>query len=235
MKTITIAGAKGGTGKTTTAHALAFEFAAAGYRVTLADCDPQASATQGLGQHPSDDPLAAAAQHLEFIGSRSDGECWLLPGGRSLATASVAQVSDRLGRVPRDTDILIVDTAPAVGSIMIAGIAAADLVLVPLQAAPYPMSGLIDILRLANQVNPNTRRRAVLTLVKSRRRLATTIAEAIEGIRPAVLYATRIPDMPSASGQPPTASRSGCSMHARGRRPRTVRWPMRCGPNSVSR
>lgn len=192
MKTITIAGAKGGTGKTTTAHALAFEFTVAGYRVTLADCDPQASATQGLGHQPSETPLTAAALRLEFGHGR--GGFWLLPGGRSLATASMAQVSDRLVRASDQTDILIIDTPPAIGSIMMAAIGIADIVLVPLQAAPYPMSGLMDILRLADQVNPKARRRAVLTLVKSRRRLSSTIAEAVEAISPGVLHATRIPD-----------------------------------------
>lgn len=52
MKTILIANSKGGVGKTTTALTLASAFAVAGYKVTLADGDPQKSATQWLKRRP---------------------------------------------------------------------------------------------------------------------------------------------------------------------------------------
>lgn len=56
MKILTVAGAKGGTGKTTTAVTLAAALASMGRRVALRDLDPQASATLALGQEPTLSP-----------------------------------------------------------------------------------------------------------------------------------------------------------------------------------
>lgn len=59
MKTLAVAGAKGGTGKTTTAVNLVAALVEIGYRLALQDLDPQASATLALGLAPAPDPWRA--------------------------------------------------------------------------------------------------------------------------------------------------------------------------------
>ena len=53
MKTIAIANAKGGTGKTTTAVTLAHGLAMRGHRILLVDADTQGQAGRALGLRPS--------------------------------------------------------------------------------------------------------------------------------------------------------------------------------------
>ena len=200
--TITIAGAKGGTGKTTTTLALGYELARAGHRVVIVDADPQASATQGMEQQASDRPLSEQPVQLELDFSRpavdetaaNPGSVRLLRGGRPMASASRADVSALIDRTSGDADILLIDTIPTIGPITIAALTAADLIVVPLQPAPFPLSGLMDTISITRQVNPQACTRALLTMVKARRSLTQIIASQIEEQMPGLLFQARIPD-----------------------------------------
>lgn len=202
MKTITIAGAKGGTGKTTTTVALAYELALLGHDIMIVDCDPQAMATQGLRQRPTDAPFASEPVQLDFGFPPSSsispdvrvGTVMLARGGRTLALASRAEVATHLRVLRASADILLVDTTSMVAPTTMAALAAADLVVIPVQAAPYSVSGLMDVLQVSMRVNPLAVARALLTQVNSRRWLSGHVAEAIEDRWPRLLYEARIPE-----------------------------------------
>ena len=85
MRTIIVLNPKGGCGKSTIATNIASYFAIKGKKVTLADCDPQGSSRDWLS---------------------------IRPNAYSAINGIVVE-GDRL-QVPRNTDILIIDTPAAV-------------------------------------------------------------------------------------------------------------------------
>jgi hypothetical protein len=92
VRILTVAGAKGGVGKSATAISLASELSRQGYRVALRDMDPQGSATLALGHDPVPDPWEATPFPIEMEDVPERGLI-LYAGSRSLARADGAGVS----------------------------------------------------------------------------------------------------------------------------------------------
>jgi chromosome partitioning protein len=122
MKVIVLASGKGGVGKTTLAFNLAIEVARAGNTVYLIDRDPAEALSRFCkkrkedGDLPPDNPM-----RLENV-------------------AAVAQAVDQLKLHGYERDYVIVDTPNAFMPIIREAIAAADCVILPVEASP------IDIL-----------------------------------------------------------------------------------------
>lgn len=194
MRTITIAGAKGGTAKTTTVLNLAAALAADGYRVGVADCDPQSTATLGMRRPPVADPITAVPSLVESAGWPNG--CLLLAGGRTLVSATRAEVRNHLtGRALHDQlDVLLVDTVPAVSEIVLASLDVADLVIIPFKPEPFSVPGLADMLATARHVRATARLRALATMVQERRGATARTLEKVEHQHPGTLYRTQVPD-----------------------------------------
>lgn len=62
VKIIAVHNQKGGVGKTTTTTNVGFELARKGYKVLLADLDPQATLTSALGVTDSEETVFSALQ-----------------------------------------------------------------------------------------------------------------------------------------------------------------------------
>ena len=195
-KIYALANQKGGVGKTTTAINLAACLAEAGERALVVDLDPQANATSGLGMRANGTssydlldgaPLADIAKHTAFenldlvpskpdlagavveLARRDDGE-------RYLAEA-LASGSEQYGFV-------FLDCPPSLGPLTVNALAAADSVLVPVQAEYYALEGLTQLVSsielIRRRLNPRLGIGGVLlTMVDGRTRLAQEVADEV--------------------------------------------------------
>ena len=198
-KIIAVANQKGGVGKTTTAVNVAACLGQAGHAVLLVDMDPQANATLGLGYTPDrventiyhaliDGVPLAEAVHDTGVPGLS-----LVPSDVNLAGAEVELASRErreailrpgLRALKERFSFIFLDCPPSLGLITLNGLAAADSVLIPVQAEFYALSGmgqLLNTLALVNrELNPALRvEGALLTMVDSRATLNQQVVEEI--------------------------------------------------------
>ena len=197
MAILTIAAAKGGTSKTTTAINLAALLSDGGRngadprhapRVALLDFDPQASATLGLGVDPSTDPLNAEPVRVE--GERF----WLYPGGRQLALADMEDLRIRIAEAAARNHLLVIDTPPAMSPETAEALRAATLVLVPVEASQLSLPALEDVAAVLESFGSAETMRIVLSRVRSVRRLTRDVAELLAKDYPGALYPVAVPE-----------------------------------------
>lgn len=160
MKTVIIAVAnqKGGVGKSTSAASLATELAIREYETLLIDADPQSNATQiflapeqvktsladvliGSGASIMEKRVTTEVEHLDIV-----------PATLSLANfdrepaLSVTKLRTALRDLGDSYDFIIIDTPPNFGLLLTTALTAATHVLIPVQAAPFALTGLQDLM-----------------------------------------------------------------------------------------
>lgn len=193
MRTIAIANQKGGSGKTTTAVNLAAALAERGERVVLVDLDAQGSASAWLGASELDDRLldvflADAAIHAIAQPTACSGLALVRASAslRDLALVHAVDVHNALRRAlptSATSDTVILDCPPALGHVVIAALAAADVVLVPVAAHAMELDGLAAIHRaidtVQRRINPSLTLRVLACRVDHRTRLAGEVVAAL--------------------------------------------------------
>lgn len=222
MKTIAITNQKGGVGKTTTAINLAFYLAKNhNARVLLVDFDPQGNASSGLNVDKSELRSSNNVQGLPTVLNVISGEAsmseavqttkfknlWIAPATPQLADAEVGlsmvdnrftRLRDALRSVANDFDIVVVDAPPSLSLLTLNVLAAADSVLLPVQAEFYALEGLTQLLetmKLVRQtINPTLELLGVLvTMMDSRTALSQQVYEEVANHFPGKIMETSIP------------------------------------------
>lgn len=200
-KVITIANQKGGTGKTTTTVNLGIGLAALHKRVLLVDADAQGNLTDSLGFHEPDNLTVSLAtilskamteeQYESRIGILSHKEgVDLIPGNIELSAIDVSLVNTMsretvllsyIYRLKQEYDYILIDCMPSLGMLTINALAAADSVIIPVQAHYLPVKGMTQLLqtiaRVKRQINPMlTIDGVLLTMVDNRTNFAKDIS-----------------------------------------------------------
>ena len=195
---------KGGTGKTTTCENLGAGLVMDGKKVLLVDFDPQASLSISLGYpKPEELPVTIADMMKKVVDEKEirPGEgilhheegMDLMPSSIELSGMEVALVNtisretvlkEYLESVKRDYDFVLLDCSPSLGMLTINAMAAADTLLIPVQASYLPAKGLEQLLQTVNkvrrQINPRLKIEGILlTMVDARTNDAKEISELI--------------------------------------------------------
>jgi chromosome partitioning protein len=158
IRIIAIANHKGGAAKTTTAVNLAAGLVRRGKRVLLLDLDPQGNASSWLGVAAEAGMFAVLAEHRPIaseLAQSSVAGLTVVPASQRLAgaervlaaeLAAETTLSRRLEEADLSAwDYVILDTPPALNLLTINALAAADEVLVPVEAHVLALSGVAQI------------------------------------------------------------------------------------------
>ena len=196
MRIISVANQKGGTAKTSTAHALATGAAYKGKRSLAIDFDPQGNLSFIMGADASRagayELMKQQAKAAQIVQYTSQGD--IIPASLNLAAADI-EFSGKPGRdfflqaalepLQDAYDVVVIDTPPTLGTLLVNALTASDEVIIPMNADILSLQGLYQLAETITQVKSFCNKRLevtgiLITRYSGRTVLARDIKETIE-------------------------------------------------------
>src|SRR6266516_6240991 len=211
---IAIANQKGGVGKSTTAVSLGAALAHLGYRVLVADLDPQGNASTGMGiRHEARastvyDVIVAEAPVTDAVVATPVEGLFAIQSTINLAGAEIELVSQfsREARLKKALapiregayDFVLLDCPPSLGLLTINALTAAEELIVPIQCEYYALEGLGQLLRnvslVQQNINPGLRLTGiVMTMFDPRTKLSEQVVAEVKKFFGDLVYDVIIP------------------------------------------
>jgi chromosome partitioning protein len=209
---IAVANQKGGVAKTTSCLSLGGALAELGHSVLLVDLDPQASLTLSMGLDPTQvrhTALDTLLGHHSLVGvSRESAQFALdiVPASRELIVLDslVRDKPEEQLRLRRKLDVyvkniynfVLIDCPPSGGNLTLNALAAADLLIIPVQCEFYAAHSLRQTLKLVQRVREehgvHLKTRVLITLYDMRNRICQLILKQLHDTLGNMLFHTLI-------------------------------------------
>ena len=212
MKVIAVVNQKGGVGKTTTAHNVGAALAQNGKSVLLIDADAQGNLSACAGFELRDDE---SSLYEVLKGANINGAIKTIKPGFSILptdirlSAAEIELSSVAGRelilkealeeLKNAYDYIIIDCAPSLSIITLMSLAAADYLIIPVQAAYLPLKGVRQLLDTVELVRKRINRSlellgVVVTLYDSRKNLDKEVVENVRAAFGEKIFNSFIPN-----------------------------------------
>jgi cellulose biosynthesis protein BcsQ len=152
-KVVAVANTAGGSAKTTLAHALAVATVEYGKKTLLIDCDPKASLTFRVGREGTRitlaDFLSGTSIRSEDLDSHSERFDFIAADSRVGNGFTGQDMKKLLGKLPKEYDLVFIDTPSDINASLKAALDVADLVIAPYSSTLHQLRGITQISKLS--------------------------------------------------------------------------------------